>query len=143
MILSAENKHPTARKRLRSLMTLVTPLFHRLRPRSLQAFCGGERHPDDWGPSGGEAEFDDATSLCTVCLTSSKDMGSGGGFRHTSWVSGLGDYGRACVRLPSRMQKRSPALMGSSSCRKALELKQPTELEMGVISARTTGLRQT
>ena len=64
MILSVEHKHPTARKRLRSLMTLVT--------LATSTTCGceacrliaeEERRPDATGPSGGEAECEDPRCL--------------------------------------------------------------------------------
>ena len=57
--------HPTARKQLRSTMALVTrSRFHHFWLRSLQAYGGREKRPDDKVPAAGEAEFEDPTSFC-------------------------------------------------------------------------------
>ena len=69
MILSVEHKHPTARKRSRGVVRLVT-------------LVGGRgKRPEAVGPSGSEAEIEDPTCPCTVALVPKREYEKHVGFR--------------------------------------------------------------
>ena len=71
MILSVEHKHPTARKRFRSLHAGGPRIITTCGCEACMLFAEEEGVQMIWEPtSGNEAQIEDPTSFCAVCVSS-------------------------------------------------------------------------